>query len=96
VKLSEYGVEAFLKFIYYSDVADAVNNPKIALQLLEAGHKYDIGSLETSMQDLFFQQPSIWYKDKLDVLVQFFQLTRKMKGNRYFELKHRVGELIKS
>jgi len=94
VDLTEAGLEAFLKFVYYSDVADAVRTPEVALELLEAGHKYDILSLETSMQDVFLQQSADWFKDKVEILVRLFLWTLKLEG--YEQLKQRVVLVMKS
>jgi len=94
VDLTEAGVKAFLKFIYYSDVSDAVRKAEVALELLEAGNQYHILSLETSMQDVFLQQPTVWFKNKVEILLQLFLLTLKVDG--YDQLKQRVVSVMKS
>jgi len=87
VELSEAGVEAFLKFIYYSGVITPLKDPEIAFELLEAGHKYDIRSMEDSMLEVFAQQPSSWFGTNVDLLIRLFLLTLKVEGDGYYDLK---------
>jgi len=94
VELSDAGVKAFLKFVYYSDLADPLKSSEVAFELLEAGHKYAIRSLEASMLELFIQQT--WLGDNVDLLIRLFLLSLRVGGDRYQILKYRVTEMLKS
>ncbi|CAL8132408.1 unnamed protein product [Orchesella dallaii] len=50
--ISHAGADAFLKFLYYSDVEAALGSPSLAMDLLELGHKYDISPLESKMKKI--------------------------------------------
>ncbi|CAL8108334.1 unnamed protein product [Orchesella dallaii] len=59
--MSKEGVKALLKYIYYFSVEDALQAPKIALELMEAGHMYDILNLANTMKQIFIGKPQEWF-----------------------------------
>ncbi|CAL8131828.1 unnamed protein product [Orchesella dallaii] len=59
--ISKEGVKALLKYIYYFSVEDALQAPKIALELMQAGHMYDILNLANAMKQIFIGKPQEWF-----------------------------------
>ncbi|ODM88968.1 hypothetical protein Ocin01_17717 [Orchesella cincta] len=49
-------IKAFLNFIYCSDLEDAFESPLVAVELMELGHKYDVGMLEETMKKLILKK----------------------------------------
>ncbi|CAL8108342.1 unnamed protein product [Orchesella dallaii] len=76
--MSKEGVKALLKYIYYFSVEDALQDPKIAMELLEAGHKYDVILLEDAMKRIFIGKPEEWFT--VDAALLLFLWSLKM-GN---------------
>ncbi|CAL8108340.1 unnamed protein product [Orchesella dallaii] len=76
--MSKEGVKALLKYIYYFSVEDALKDPKIAMELLEAGHKYDVILLEDAMKRIFIGKPEEWFT--VDAALLLFLWSLKM-GN---------------
>jgi len=49
VDISEQGVKALLKYIYYYCVKDGIESAAVAIELLHAGKRYDIPALQNAM-----------------------------------------------
>ncbi|ODM93550.1 BTB/POZ domain-containing protein [Orchesella cincta] len=90
--MSESGVNAFLKYIYYFDFQSPLKNAQIALELLEAGHKYDVSSLETMMKEIFTKKTSAEWLGA-EVAMKLFLWTLKVDG--YENLKQQAVRVIK-
>ncbi len=58
--MTEAGVRAMLKFIYCWDLEDASKNCAIAVELLEAGHLYQIELLEDATRKIIWAKPINW------------------------------------
>ncbi|CAL8108337.1 unnamed protein product [Orchesella dallaii] len=86
---SKEGVMAFLKFLYYSDIEDPIGNERVALELLELGHKYEISSLENVMKALFLSVDCY----SVDVAVTLFHRSGMVAG--YEDLKAKAVRSIK-
>ncbi|ODM87635.1 hypothetical protein Ocin01_19046, partial [Orchesella cincta] len=67
MEASEDVVKAFLKYLYYTDVRDACDSPRIATELLELAHVYDVTLLEKAMKAR---------KDKLNSSAVFQQILK--------------------
>ncbi|CAL8132590.1 unnamed protein product [Orchesella dallaii] len=76
--MSKEGVKALLKYVYYFCVEDALQVPKIAMELLEAGHKYDITALEDTMKRIFIGKPDEWFT--VDAALLLFLWSLKMNN----------------
>ncbi|CAL8132378.1 unnamed protein product [Orchesella dallaii] len=59
--ISHAGADAFLKYLYYSDIEAAMGSPTLAMDLLELGHKYDISPLESEMKKILAGSKNWWY-----------------------------------
>ncbi len=68
------GVQALLKFLYYSDVTDALEASDIALELLKSAHKYDIQVLWKVICVILLEEPHIWYD--VDMAFGLFEFLR--------------------
>jgi len=90
VEMSEEGVKAFLKYIYHSDLDDALKNGSIALELLMAGHKYDMALLEDAVKEIFKEKRAGWYD--VDVAMNLFLWSLKM--NDYEDVKMKAVNVL--
>lgn len=86
-EMSEGGVRAFLAYLYYRD--EEVPNAKcgIALELMIAGHKYDVQSLENDMTKKLLYMSRKWYETDLDVAVKLYLFARNVKGGDQLKKK---------
>lgn len=64
-------VRALLGFLYYWDLDKPKSDLNLAIELLEAAHKYDIVSLENAMKRILLDKP-IWAFDVEQALELFF------------------------
>ncbi|CAL8108331.1 unnamed protein product [Orchesella dallaii] len=83
--MSKEGVKALLKYIYYGGVEDALQDPKIALELWEAGCKYFIPGLENDMKRIFIGKPEEWFT--IDAALLLFLWSSKMDNCEYLTSK---------
>lgn len=77
--VTENGIRAMLKFIYCWDLEQATENSELALQLLQAAHKYQIQDLENSMIDLFCAMPFKWVSVNSAVKLLLFSKNAELK-----------------
>ncbi|CAL8108262.1 unnamed protein product [Orchesella dallaii] len=93
LRMSEGGVYAFLKFLYYFNLEDPTNKSSIALELLKVAHEYDIQALEKVMKRMFlFADPSNLWLD-VDVMLLLFQYS--MKVDDFGDLKKKAVLVLK-
>ncbi|CAL8108224.1 unnamed protein product [Orchesella dallaii] len=90
--LSEAGVNALLKFLYYSDLDDATKSSSISLELLKTAHEYDMALLEIAMKRMLLGKSNDWFD--WDVVLLLFQFALKVED--YQDLKGKAVEVIKS
>ncbi|CAL8124700.1 unnamed protein product [Orchesella dallaii] len=76
--MTEVGLRAFLKYVYYADTEVPKNNLGIALELLKIGRKYNITLVEKGMQALILEIPTSSLG--VETSLRLFCLTRKEKG----------------
>ncbi|ODM88596.1 hypothetical protein Ocin01_18087 [Orchesella cincta] len=82
--MSAKGVEALLKFIYYSNVDDPMSSCSVALELLKGGHQSYAGNLSG--------QKYAWFD--IDTALMLYFWTLKVDGNE--DLKWKALRVIKS
>lgn len=63
--MNERGVRAFLKYLYFWEVDKAVERSDVALGLLMAGVKYEMGELVSLIRDLMMIKPEGWFGVKV-------------------------------
>lgn len=85
VDMSEQGVQAFLEYLYKSEKSLAEQNPQVALELLEAAHKYDIPHLEGNMKHLFLEKSNDWFN--VDVALHLFLFARNICDYEHLKIK---------
>lgn len=88
--MSEVGIRAFLAYIYLWETKEATQNSRIALELLKAGHKYDILDMEQCMRNLLLTKGSEWYKDEddnVEVALDLFLFVRNLEGEEALKMK---------
>ncbi|CAL8132375.1 unnamed protein product [Orchesella dallaii] len=90
--ISHAGADAFLKYLYYSDIEVAMRSPTLAMDLLELGHKYDIYSLEISMKRILLGNDNWWYS--ADNALRLFDWSCKVKEHN--DLKEKALDVIRS
>ncbi len=79
-EMSEAGVRAMLQFIYWCDLEEPAKNCEMALELLEAGHKYLVEDLENAMLGIFGAMTCKWFT--VDVALKLFRFSRSARlGN---------------
>lgn len=88
------GVKALLAFLYYRGTKQAIGSMGICVELLKAGFKYKIGSLETAMKDIILEnkqnQNDDWFGVEATLALFFFA----NRLERFWELKEKaVGTL---
>ncbi|CAL8138850.1 unnamed protein product [Orchesella dallaii] len=88
-RMTEEGLTAFLKYIYYADSEDPKKNLKIAMELLKIGRMYKIISMEKGMTDLLLEVPTTAFTREIALELSCF--TRKEKG--FEALKNKAIEL---
>jgi len=89
--ISKEGADAFLKFLYYTNVDAALNSPTVSLDLLELGHQYDIGPLEAAMKSILLSKCEAWFS--LDNTFRLFDWGRKVR--EHASLKKKAMEMLK-
>jgi len=92
VEMSEEGVSAFLKYIYYSNLDDALKNGSIALELLKAGQKYDMALLEEAVKRIFKGKPVGWFD--VELAIHLFLWSRQMDD--YEDVKIKAVQVLKA
>ncbi|CAL8132390.1 unnamed protein product [Orchesella dallaii] len=90
--ISHAGVDAFLKFLYYSDVEAALGSPTLAMDLLELGHKYDISPLQSKMKKILSGRKNWWYS--ADNALRLFEWSCKVTEHK--DLKKKAVDVIRS
>ncbi|ODM88862.1 hypothetical protein Ocin01_17820 [Orchesella cincta] len=85
LNMSAKGVEALLKFIYYSNLDDPMKTSNIAFELLEIGHQYEILGLENAMRNILLGQKCEWFE--IDAVVLLYLWTLKVDGNEDLKWK---------
>ncbi|CAL8105947.1 unnamed protein product [Orchesella dallaii] len=90
--ISHAGADAFLKFLYYSDVEAAVRSPTLAMDLLELGHKYDISPLESKMKKILSIRKNWCYS--ADDALRLFDWSCKVTAHG--DLKKKAVDVIRS
>ncbi|ODM92552.1 Ring canal kelch protein [Orchesella cincta] len=78
---SEAAIKAFLKFIYYSDLEDTFESPLVAVELMELGHKYDVGMLEETMKKFILKKADEWLD--IDAALKLFLYSVSWEGDEY-------------
>lgn len=91
--MNEEVVRAFLKYLYCWDVKSAHENEDIALQLLQAGHKYNIARLENCMTEILMIRDNNLFG--VDVALELFVFARCLPSNG-LELKKKAVKVLKS
>ncbi len=87
------GVEALLKFLYYSDVTDALKSSAITLELLKSADKYNIQMLWKILCVILMEEPHEWYD--VDMALGLFQFVRnKEKDEDIQKLMKKVIEVL--
>ncbi|ODM92865.1 BTB/POZ domain-containing protein [Orchesella cincta] len=90
---SEVTIKAFLKFIYYSDLEDAFESPLVAVELMELGHKYDVGMLEETMKKFILKKADEWLE--IDAALKLFLNSVSKEGDEYELLKEKGLRVVK-
>ncbi|CAL8109789.1 unnamed protein product [Orchesella dallaii] len=90
-RMTEEGLTAFLKYIYYADTEDPKKNLKIAVELLKIGRKYKITSMEKGMTDLLLEVPTTAFT--WEIALELFCFLRKEEG--FEALENKVIECMK-
>ncbi|CAL8138814.1 unnamed protein product [Orchesella dallaii] len=89
--MTEEGLSAFLKYIYYADIEEPKKNLKIGMELLKIGREYNITSLEKCMMDLMLEVPASTLT--VEIALELFCFTRKEK--EFEDLRKKVIKLMK-
>ncbi|CAL8138808.1 unnamed protein product [Orchesella dallaii] len=76
--MTEEGLSAFLKYVYYADTEEPKKNLKIGMELLKIGHKYEITLLEKLMMDLILEVPTSEFT--WEIALELFCFTRNENG----------------
>lgn len=93
--MSERGVRAFLKYLYFWEVDKAVERSDVALGLLMAGVKYEMGELVSLIRDLMMVKPEIWFGVKVvEELEGFLGERGDEQGNFWGDLKVKVRQVL--
>ncbi|CAL8132417.1 unnamed protein product [Orchesella dallaii] len=90
--ISHAGADAFLKFLYYSDVEAALESPTLVMDLLDLGHKYDISPLESKMKKILSGRNNWWYS--ADNALRLFDWSCKV--TEHGDLKKKAVDVIRS
>lgn len=77
--MGEDSVRAFLAYLYHWDDTAARNDSQVAFDLFHAGHKYDVPSLEKTMEKVFLSKPSQWFD--VEVALKLFLFARNLASN---------------
>ncbi|CAL8124710.1 unnamed protein product [Orchesella dallaii] len=90
VNMTEEGLSAFLKYVYYADTEVPKKNLKIAMELLKIGKEYQIALLEKEMKTLLLEVETSAMG--VEIALELFCFTRKEKG--WEELKAKAINLL--
>lgn len=72
--ISRSGVQALLKFLYFSDLLDALALPAVALELLQIADQYDMPVLWNAIVTLLMKVDHGWFD--VDTALNIFQFIR--------------------
>lgn len=92
VEMTEVGVRAFLAYLYYMDTKDAQKNCEVALELLEASHKYDIEEMEKTLKGIIINKDNVWFT--VDMVLKLFLFARNLEGGA--DLKTKAVRVLKN
>ncbi|CAL8085337.1 unnamed protein product [Orchesella dallaii] len=77
--VSEEGVKALLEYIYTWEITEAVRSSKVAVELFQVAHKYDIKQLEEKLARMILQRGNKWFQ--VDATIDLFRFARKIEAN---------------
>jgi len=92
MNLSANGVMALLRFVYHANFNQALRSSRIAVELLEIAHQFEILLLFKAMRVLLVKQPGAWFS--IDVAQKLLSFTERAEG--YRDLKWKAEKVIKS
>ncbi len=79
------GVKAFLGYLYYRGKDSAKENCGIAVELLKAGNKYLIESLEMTMKEILMEKQCSWFE--VDAALTLFFFASKVECHKDLKMK---------
>ncbi|CAL8102708.1 unnamed protein product [Orchesella dallaii] len=98
--MPEDAVRALVKFLYTWDLSEPIKNLSIAIQLLQAGHKYEIKDLERAMIQLFGAKRSLddyktWFsKTAMDDIFELYVFAHEV-GSPFEEVEDACIKMFK-
>lgn len=91
--MTEASVRAFLAYLYHSDTTEARKVSEVALEMFEAGHKYDVEGLEDAMEGIIVgKNDKEWFT--LDMVIRLFMFARKFDEFRADFLKTKAVNVL--
>ncbi|ODN03083.1 Zinc finger and BTB domain-containing protein 7A [Orchesella cincta] len=88
--LSEEGVDALLKYVYFRNLDDPLASCHIAFELMDIAHQYDFIGLEDAIKQIFLGKSYLWYS--INVAVDIYLYTLKLQDE---QLKSEIVKVIK-
>lgn len=85
-------MRALLAYLYHMDTTEARKDCKVAFQLLEAGHKYDIEGMEEPLKQIIINKDNAWFT--ADMVLRLLLLARNLEGGA--DLKTKAVRVLKS
>ncbi len=92
VDMTEAGVRVLLQFIYDGNMGEALKSGEIAVELLEAGHKYQIEYLEDAMMQIIWSKPVNWLS--VDLVLKVLLFSRNV-GGKYWRIEKTSLAILK-
>lgn len=80
-EMSEQGVRALLRWIYWGDEKEALLDSDVAVELLIAGDKWDLGGLTEKMKEIILKRRGYddeWFS--LDSALELYGWARNLEG----------------
>ncbi len=88
------GVKAFLSYLYYRGKDNAEKSCEVVVELIKAGNKYMIKSLEKAMKEILMSKPLAWFEVDATLTLTLFFFAAKVDG--YEDLKMKTIQVLKA
>ncbi len=91
--MSEQGVKAFLRWVYWKDDKEALSESDVAVELLIAGDKYDLEGLVEKMKEIILKRSGLdeeWFS--VESGVKLFKWARHLEEMK--DLKQKAVSVL--
>ncbi|CAL8139430.1 unnamed protein product [Orchesella dallaii] len=86
-------VQALLEFIYTLEIPNAIECSKLAVELFQAAHFYEMVQLEEMLSEMIFQKGNSWFD--VNAAIELFRFVGKIETYSCAKLKSKLVQVLK-